>query len=249
MLGIIGGTGLSSIANFELLGEEAIPTPYSSHDVMVLLYQYESRKLAFLPRHGVSHSVPPHQINYRANIWALQQLSVTEIVAVNAVGGIHSELAPGQFAVPDQIIDYTSGRAATFHEEADSGVRHIDFTYPYDHALRKSLLSACKAAGIHGIKVMDGGVYACTNGPRLETAAEVVRMQRDGSDMIGMTGMPEAALAREAGIAYACLALSVNWAAGIGADVITMDEIRRALAKGVVSIKLILQKLILSSAV
>lgn len=209
-----------------------------------MLCQHGTQKLAFLPRHGASHNVPPHKINYRANIWALHQLSVTEIVAVNAVGGIHADLAPGQFAVPNQIIDYTSGRGTTFHDEDAGGVRHIDFTFPYDQDFRKVLLKACKQADSHGVKVMDGGVYACVNGPRLETAAEVARIKRDGCDMIGMTGMPEAALAREAGIAYASLALSVNWAAGIGTDVITMDEIHRVLDTGIVQVKQILLKLV-----
>lgn len=242
MLGIIGGTGLSEIDCFDILGEEAIPTPYSRHDVVVLLCEHESHKLAFLPRHGKSHSVPPHKINYRANVWALHQLSVTNIVAVNAVGGIHDKLGPGNFAVPDQLLDYTSGREATFHDDADD-VRHIDFTFPYDKALRKALIKACNAPEIEGMSLLDGGVYACANGPRLETAAEVQKLRRDGADMVGMTGMPEATLAREAGIAYASLSLSVNWAAGIGSDVITMDDIHRVLTGGVKTIKQVLKVL------
>lgn len=246
MLGIIGGTGLSQIDFFEVLGDETFPTPYATH-VKIILCQHDGQKLAFLPRHGAQHDIPPHKVNYRANIWALHQLSVTKIVAVNAVGGIHPELAPGNFAVPDQIIDYTSGREATFHDEGVDGVRHVDFTTPYDSQLRQALLRACRSPESPGIKVMDGGVYGCTNGPRLETAAEVAKLQRDGCDMVGMTGMPEAALAREAGVAYASLALSVNWAAGIGTDAITMAEILRVLDTGVGQIKTILQELVATS--
>lgn len=244
MLGIIGGTGLSGIDCFESVGEESIPTPYSNHDVPVALCRHGAQKLAFLPRHGKDHSLSPHRINYRANIWALHQLSVTEIIAVNAVGGIHPELAPGHFCVPDQIIDYTADREASFHDEEFNGVRHVDFTVPYDQGLRTALLKACKDLASQGTIVMDGGVYACTNGPRLETAAEIVKLRRDGCDMVGMTGMPEAALAREAGIAYASLALSVNWAAGIGTDVITMGEIQRVLDTGIGQVKTILLALV-----
>ena len=244
MLAIIGGTGLSELDCFESLGSELIPTPYSKQDVRVLLCQHHLQKFAFLPRHGKDHKVPPHRINYRANIWALHQLSMTNIIAVNAVGGIHGELGPGTFAVPNQIIDYSSGREATFHDQDVNGVRHIDFTAPYDQRLRDILLNVCSNGKLPGTKVVDGGVYGCTNGPRLETAAEIERMRRDGCDMVGMTGMPEAALAREAGIAYATLALSVNWAAGIGADVITMDEIQRVLDTGVGQIKSILKAVV-----
>lgn len=243
MLGIIGGTGLSRIDCFEVLGEQTFPTPYASH-VKIILCQHDGHKLAFLPRHGVQHDIPPHKVNYRANIWALHQLSVTKIVAVNAVGGIHPELAPGGFAVPDQIIDYTSNREATFHNADVDGVRHVDFTNPYDESLRQALLRACRSQESPGITVMDGGVYACTNGPRLETAAEVTRLRRDGCDMVGMTGMPEAALAREAGIDYVSLALSVNWAAGIGTEAITLADIHRVLETGVGQIKSILQAVV-----
>lgn len=244
MLGIIGGTGLSEIDCFQSLGEECIPTPYSKQDVRVVLCQYQTQKFAFLPRHGRGHKVPPHSINYRANIWALHQLSVTNLIAVNAVGGIHQELRPGTFAVPNQIIDYTAGREATYHDDDSNGVRHIDFTDPYDQRLREILLKVCRNGKLPGTKVMEGGVYGCTNGPRLETAAEIDRMRRDGCDMVGMTGMPEAALAREAGVAYASLALSVNWAAGIGAGIITMDEIQRVLDTGVGQIKSILKAVV-----
>lgn len=244
MLGIIGGTGLTELDCFESLGEELIPTPYSRQDVRVVLCKQHMQKFAFLPRHGKEHKVPPHQINYRANIWALHQLSITDIVAVNAVGCIHRDLGPGTFAVPDQIIDYSSGREATFHDEDANGVRHIDFTDPYDQRLREFLLNVCQNGKVPGTKVRDGGVYGCTNGPRLETAAEIERMRRDGCDMVGMTGMPEAALAREAGIAYASLALSVNWAAGIGSSAITMQEIQRVLDTGVGQIKSILKAVI-----
>ena len=244
MLAIIGGTGLSKIDCFEMIGIEEVPTPYSAHDVPVTLCRHETHKLAFLPRHGKDHALPPHKINYRANLWALKQLGVTHIIAVNAVGGINQQLGPGKFAVPDQIIDYSSGRETTFHdgdEEGEQEVKHIDFTFPYDQSLRQNLLSVCLSISSVANHVMDGGVYACMNAPRLETAAEIVRIKRDGCDMVGMTGMPEAALARELDIAYASLALSVNWAAGIGSEPITMEDILGTLDSGMKCIREVLQ--------
>jgi 5'-methylthioinosine phosphorylase len=230
---------------------EEISTAYQSSPVQIargkLRSQDGERQVCFLPRHGEGHTVPPHRINYRANLFALRELGVSAVLAVNAVGGIHKKMGPGGIAVPDQIIDYTSGREHTFFDgsiteltSADqftASVTHIDFTEPYDARLRALLTDSANALGI---PVWARGVYAATQGPRLETPAEVRRLRRDGCDMVGMTGMPEAALARELNLPYACIALSVNWAAGLSNDVITMEGIRQVLAEGMSDIHRIL---------
>ena len=159
------------------------------------------------------HTIPPHQVNYRANLWALREAKVDEIISVASVGGIRSDLCPGELVVPNQIIDYTWGRKSTFHESTDEPVVHIDFTEPYDADVRRRILAAAVMAGQ---PVVDGAVYAATQGPRLETAAEINRLERDGADLVGMTGMPEAALARELGIPYAAINVVANFAAGRG---------------------------------
>ena len=249
MLAIIGGTGLSDLESFKHVSEEGIKTVYAESEVRVCRLALDDREFFFIPRHGQAHSIPPHMINYRANISALSQLGVKNIVAVNAVGGIHENMGPGSFSVPKQIIDYSHGRESSFFESNLNEVTHIDFTHPYDEKLRQALLDAAELSKINSNgerRIMDGGVYACTQGPRLETAAEIIRLQRDGCDMVGMTAMPEAALARELGIAYCSLALSVNWAAGLADELITMDEIRRVLQEGMGFVELLLENLVRS---
>lgn len=230
MIAIIGGTGLSEFSAFNLESVHRIATPYGNEEVLLSRGQLQGRELCFLPRHGSGHRVPPHRINYRANIHALHSLGIRGVIAVNAVGGIHSRMGPGMLSVPLQLIDYTWGRRHSFFEDGLEAVSHVDFSDPYDQALRQALLAGAKAGGLD---VWDGGVYGCTQGPRLETAAEIRRLQRDGCDMVGMTAMPEAALARELDIAYASVALSVNWAAGLSEDLITMEGIREVLQQGV----------------
>lgn len=235
MLAIIGGSGLSSLDGFEQIEDKSVATPYASESVQVKLFSADGAQFAFLPRHGEAHAVPPHKINYRANIWALSQLGVKQLIAINAVGGIHQQLIPGSFAVPDQIIDYSYSRDATFFDSDLQQVTHIDFSHPYTEDLRQRLLQAVR--GVNGQvqiqrELLDGGVYGCTQGPRLETAAEIKKLQRDGCDMVGMTAMPEAALARELELEYGCLALSVNWAAGLTDELISLEEIHRVLADG-----------------
>jgi len=181
----------------------------------------------FLARHGEGHRLPPHRVNYRANLWALHAAGAERVVGLASVGGIARHLGPRSFAVPDQLIDYTRGRDHTFHDGESGPVVHVDFTDPYCQALRGALLGACRRAGV---PAADGGTYGTTQGPRLETKAEIARMERDGCDLVGMTGMPEAALARELGLRYATLAFVVNWAAGKGAGVIAMSEIEAHLA-------------------
>ena len=230
MLAIIGGSGFYSMAQgFELEQTSAPETPYGATSAELLQGQWHGLPVVFLPRHGSGHRVPPHRINYRANIWALKQLGISRIIAVNAVGGITDNVPPLALVLPDQIIDYTSGRESTFFEGGDSEVQHIDFCLPYSAELRDVL---CQAAMQKGQALEDSATYGCTNGPRLETNAEITRMRNDGCHIVGMTGMPEAALARELQIEYASLALVVNWAAGIGGQEITMQEILRNMDNG-----------------
>ena len=188
-------------------------TEFGEPSAPLSLGKLGGREVLFLARHGEAHSIPPHQVNYRANIRALKDAGAARIASVATVGGIRRELGPGTLVVPDQIIDYTWGRAASFFEGPGAKVTHIDFTEPYSAPLRKALLAAARTCGE---AVVDGGCYGTTQGPRLETAAEIARMERDGADLVGMTAMPEAALAREAGLEYAAIAVVVNHAAGKG---------------------------------
>lgn len=228
-IAIIGGTGLTRLSNLEIVRREMVPTPFGEPSGPVIHGRLCDREVMFLARHGYGHTIPPHKVNYRANIWALREIGVRRIVAVAAVGGIRADMAPGHLAIPDQIVDYTYCRDSTFHEGEIGGVVHIDFTEPYDADLRASLLAAGERADID---LRRDGTYAATQGPRLETAAEIDRLERDGCDVVGMTGMPEAALAREVGVPYACCAVVANWAAGRGPGSITMEDIDRHLTKG-----------------
>jgi 5'-methylthioadenosine phosphorylase len=211
MLAIIGGTGLTRIKNLNITHRQVVRTPYGEPSGALMFGEIAGYHVVFIARHGYGHTIPPHEINYRANVWALAEQKVGGIVSVCSVGGIREDLAPGTIVLPSQILDYTSGRRHTFFEGGDKPVTHIDFTEPYCSRLRHRLVKAAKAS--HQ-RVHDGGVYAATQGPRLETAAEINRIGRDGGDMVGMTGMPEAALAREAGVGYAAIAVVSNWAAG-----------------------------------
>ncbi|MDY0050389.1 MAG: S-methyl-5'-thioinosine phosphorylase, partial [Halothiobacillaceae bacterium] len=210
-LAIIGGTGLSKLKNLEFLRHQVVSTPYGEPSGPLSIGRLGGCEVVFLPRHGYNHRIPPHQINYRANLWALREVGVRHVLAVAAVGGITPRMSPATLVIPDQIIDYTYGRAHTFFEGELDEVTHIDFTFPYDADLRELLLRSARAAEV---SVVESGVYAATQGPRLETAAEIRRLEGDGCDIVGMTGMPEAALARELGLKYACCAVVANWAAG-----------------------------------
>ncbi|MDD2987572.1 MAG: S-methyl-5'-thioinosine phosphorylase [Zoogloea sp.] len=211
MLAIIGGSGLTQLASLDLIRREVVRTPYGEPSGALTFGRLCHKPVVFLARHGYGHTIPPHRVNYQANLWALHQAKVDAIISVASVGGIRADLCPGSLVVPNQIIDYTWGRKSTFHENFDEAVVHIDFTEPYDLALRQRILAAAAAAGE---KVADGAVYGATQGPRLETAAEINRLERDGCDVVGMTGMPEAALARELGIPYAAINVIANFAAG-----------------------------------
>ena len=228
MIGIIGGTGLTELTGLSELDARWIETPYGEPSAALNTGLWKDQAVAFLARHGNPHQIPPHLINYRANLWALRHAGVKDILAVNAVGGIDKRLGPARIAIPDQIIDYTWGREQTLYD-GSIPLEHIDFSNPYSEPLRKQLLTAAKT---HKITVLERGVYGATQGPRLESAAEIQRFQREGCDMVGMTGMPEASLAREMGMEYASIALSVNWAAGLTDHPITMTDIQLALEKG-----------------
>lgn len=231
-IGIIGGSGF-----YQFKGEgepdqnpfRDIETPFDKTPVRLYSEQPGGRGIWFLPRHGIKHETPPHKINYRANIWALREAGAEKIIAVNAVGGISTSLTPGQMLLPDQLIDYTWGRQHTYFDGLSSLNDHVDFTRPYDESIRQALLSC---AHDKQIPLHDGGCLACTQGPRLETAAEIQKFSNDGCHIVGMTGMPEAALAREAGLGYACIALVVNPAAGIGEEEITIESMKAVLEKG-----------------
>ena len=214
MLAIIGGTGLTRLANLDVKQRRTVRTPYGEPSAQLASGTVRGVPVIFLARHGDGHTIPPHQVNYRANLWALKEEGAREIVSVASVGGIRRDLGPGTIVVPHQIVDYTWGRAGTFFE-GEAAVKHIDFTEPYSAGLRARLLAAAKRSGE---AAGDGAVYAATQGPRLETAAEIDRLERDGADIVGMTGMPEAALAREIDLAYAAIAVVVNHAAGRGAS-------------------------------
>ena len=214
MLAIIGGSGLTQLANLQVMRRKTVRTPYGKPSGALIFGKMQGRAMVFLARHGANHTIPPHAVNYRANLWALHAQKVKEVVSVATVGGIRAGLAPGTLVVPDQIIDYTHGRRSSYcGARGQQGVLHIDFTRPYCEALRQRLLGSAAAAGEAAV---DGGTYAATQGPRLETAAEIDRIERDGGDIVGMTGMPEAALAREIGLCYAAIVVVVNHAAGRG---------------------------------
>jgi len=240
MLAIIGGSGLSSLAELEGAGRRAVRTRYGDPSDSLTFGSLASQPVVFLARHGGGHTIAPHEINYRANIWALRECGVKAIFAVATVGGIREDCTPGALLVPDQLIDYTWGRKSTFFEET-APVTHVDFTEPYAPRLRTALLAA---AGAAGTPIIDGGTYGATQGPRLETAAEVDRLARDGCTVVGMTGMPEAALAREAGLEYALLAVVVNHAAGRGDSrrEIVISQLRQVLEGAMDNVRRVLRQ-------
>ena len=213
MLAIIGGTGLTQLGNLEITHRQVMRTPYGEPSGALTFGTIKQHEVMFIARHGYGHTIPPHEVNYRANLWALHDQGARRVVSVASVGGIREDLSPGVIVLPDQILDYTYGRAFTYFDGRDHSVTHIDFTYPYSSELRQKILDAAQRANE---PCLDGGVYAAVQGPRLETAAEVTRLERDGADMVGMTGMPEASLARELGLGYATIAVVVNHAAGRG---------------------------------
>jgi 5'-deoxy-5'-methylthioadenosine phosphorylase len=225
-IGLIGGTGLGVWPG---QGQAvSLDTPYGAPSGEVLHFQVGDHELLFLPRHGPVHDIPPHRVNYRANLVALQGQGAQAVLAVNAVGSMAPDAEPGMLVVPDQLIDYTWGRAGTFWDEAGGDMRHVEFEQPFDEGLRARLLDAARDSGL---AVLDGGCVGVTQGPRLETAAEIRRLERDGCALVGMTSAPEAALARELELPYASVCVVANWAAGWSPDPITMAEIEATLTR------------------
>ena len=243
MLGIIGGTGLTQLSSLEVTRRQIVRTPYGDASGALTFGKLNRHDVVFLARHGYGYIIPSHEVNYRANIWALHSEGVTRVVSVASVGGIRSDLPPGVLAIPHQLLDYTWGRKHTFFEGPDQPVTHVDFTHPYCDRLRERLR---KAAATAGQAVVMGGIYAATQGPRLESAAEIDRLERDGADMVGMTGMPEAGLAREIGLRYAAIAVVVNHAAGRGdsREAIHLEQINAVLQGAMVKVRILLEKLV-----
>ncbi len=243
IIAVIGGTGFNDFDGIQTSDVRSIETQYGVPSAALEFGKLGQQEVVFLARHGKGHKLLPHQINYKANLEALRQVGVDTIVAINAVGGIDSALAPQSIVIPHQLIDYTWGRPSTFADI--NNVVHIDFTDPYCANTREKLRLAAEAVGI---PVTTTGVYGVTQGPRLETAAEVNRLEADGCSIVGMTGMPEAALARELGINYACIALVVNRAAGRSEGPITMAAMELAIANGMTQVRSILAYYLLTSS-
>ena len=243
MLAIIGGSGLTQLANLEVTHREVMRTPYGDPSGAGTFGQLGGQPVAFLARHGYGHTIPPHEVNYRANLWALHKIGASGVVSVASVGSIRADLKPGDIVIPHQLIDYTWGRKSTYHEGCGVAVRHVDFTDPYDPALRQQLIEAAARAGM---TVSDAAVYAVTQGPRLETAAEIDRFERDGADLVGMTAMPEAVLARELGLPYAAINLVANYAAGRADSPhgISFDAIEQVLQESMGRVRTIIAALV-----
>lgn len=226
---IIGGSGVTDCPLIENGHYQVVRTPYGDPSAPFLIGEVNGVSTVFIQRHGVGHSIPPHKVNYRANCWALQSLGVQRIFAIAATGGIQADLVPETLVIPHQMIDYTYGREHTYFDRSKNQLHHIDFTQPYSEYLRQILIRATKLCGV---SVVNEGIYAATQGPRLESAAEIDRYERDGATIVGMTGMPEAALARELEIDYSCLSMVVNLAAGRSASEISLEAIKQHMQAG-----------------
>lgn len=242
-LAIIGGSGLNHLGILEGEHRRFVRTPFGEPSCPMTLGTICGHPMVFLARHGHGHTILPSEINYRANIWALRELNVSGIIAVGSVGSIHPSLTPGDLVVPDQLIDYTWGRASTFFGALPEVGMHVDFTHPFDQSLRERLFGV---ADLLGFNIKDCGVYGCTQGPRLETAAEIHRMAGDGADVVGMTAMPEAVLARELDIPYAQLNVVANYAAGIleSAEGIQFSALGPVLDESMSKVRLMIEALV-----
>lgn len=237
LLAIIGGSGFSDFPALAVEASRRVETPFGETSAPVVSGRLDGAEVLFVPRHGIGHRLPPHLINYRANLWALRHLGAERVVGLAAVGGIGVRFAPLALAVPHDLIDYTYGRAHSIYDGEQGGLDHVDMTSPYCEDLRLALIRACAESGHPAV---EDGIYGATQGPRLETTAEIARLERDGCDLVGMTGMPEAGIARELGLCYASLAFVVNWAAGKGEGVITMAEIEAHLSECVGRVRRVL---------
>ena len=240
MLAIIGGRGLTQLANLRITHQQVMRTPYGEPSGAFLFGTLNQHEVIFLARHGYGHTIPPHLVNYRANLWVLREQGASKVISVATVGGIRADLKPGVIVVPDQIIDYTHGRDATFFEARDKPFSNTDFTFPYSAALRSQILRSAQTAHQPCI---DGGVYAATQGPRLDSIAEINRYERDRADMVGMTGMPETALAKELELDYATIAVVANYAAGRGDSTagINIETVNATASAAMVRVRSILE--------
>lgn len=236
-IGIIGGTGVYDPAILEAMKDEVIETEYGS--VRARIGEYRGREVVFMARHGEDHSVPPHLINYRANIRAMQVLGIRRIIATAAVGSLNFDLKPGTLVVVSQFLDFAKSRGTTFYEGGARGVVHVDVTNPYCPEVREALMAA---AVNKGVPVHNGGTYVCTEGPRFETAAEINMFKMLGGDVIGMTTVPEAVLARELGICYATVAMVTNLAAGISPGRLTHAEVLDYMRQNLVNIRKVIME-------
>lgn len=237
-VGLIAGSGLYDIRGFVLKQKKNVKTPFGKPSDQYLIGRVGDTEIVFLPRHGKKHNIPPHMINYRANIWGFRKLGVERIISISAVGGIKKGLKPGDIAVLDQAMDMTRNRRSTFYDGKD-GVVHIDFTEPYCPELRRIILKAGRQAGV---SLKNGGNYVAVEGPRLETAAEIRGFKLLGGDVVGMTGMPEASLAREAAICYSGISVVANYAAGISRTKLTVPEVMKAMRASTEKLKQLLEK-------
>lgn len=237
-VGVIGGSGLYEIKGLTIKRKKRVSTPYGKPSDQYLIGEINNTEVVFLPRHGKHHNIPPHMINYRANIWGFKKLGVKRILSISAVGGIKKGLKPGDIVILDQVMDMTRNRASTFYDGTD-GVAHIDFTEPYCPELRKILL---KAGGKIRVSLKNGGTYVAVEGPRLESASEIKSFGILGGDIVGMTGMPEASLAREMEICYAGLSVVANYAAGISKTKLTVTEVKEAMKDSTEKLKRLLKE-------
>ncbi|UCC55252.1 MAG: S-methyl-5'-thioinosine phosphorylase [Gammaproteobacteria bacterium] len=244
-LAIIGGTGLTSLYNLKIIRREVVHTPYGEPSGALTIGELCGNEVVFLARHGYGHTIPPHMVNYRANLWALKHAGIKRIISICAVGGIRGDIDPGSLVIPDQIIDYTWSRHHTFFEKDLTHVTHIDFTHPYCEEMRSAIAEGAASAGID---IIQGGTYGATQGPRLESAAEINRMARDGCDMVGMTGMPEVALAKEIDLCYAACAVCANKAAGRSEGIIEISKIETTLKESMVRVRQLLEHTINSTS-
>jgi len=240
MLAIIGGRGLTQLANLEITHRQVMRTPYGEPSGAFTFGILNRHEVIFLARHGHGYTIPPHLVNYRANLWALQEQGVTEVISIATVGGIRADLTPGTIVLPDQIIDYTHSRDSTFFDKRDVRYTNANFALPYSTGLRTRIL---RSASLINQPCADSGVYAAIQGPRLDSIAEVNRYERDGADMIGMTGMPEASLAKELELHYACIGVVTNYAAGRGNSMtgINMEAINTTASEAMVRVRSILE--------
>lgn len=243
MFAIIGGSGMAQLSCLEISHQEIVMTPYGEPSGPLTFGKINKYEIVFLARHGYGHNIPPHAVNYRANLWAINSLNPTQVVSVASVGGIRSDLAPGKIVIPDQIIDHTHDRKFTYIEDNKKPFTHIDFTEPYCAETREYII---KAAELENEEIIDGGVYVAMQGPRLETAAEINKLEREGGDMVGMTGMPETALARELGLHYATIAVVANFAAGRGTNTraIRLEDVPAVLQNSMIGVRKIIERVV-----